>query len=301
MTVGTTAHRATSSRSSRPEPRHDASPGITALAVSATALTLVGLWILLQALALGSLARQRVQDELYADLRGRLAAATAPVDQPIEPGSAVGVISVPRLSLEDVVVEGTTSAQTLVGPGHRRNTPLPGQAGVSVVLGRAAAYGGPFGGLGSLLPGDRIDVTTGLGVAHFTVRDLRRAGDPRPPAPPAGAARLTLVSAEGSGFLSALRPRTVVYVDADLQGSPFASGSGAYPPLTEAEPPMAWDPSALPMLTLCLAVLTGGLLGVLRLGQRFRAVQVWVVAAPILIAVLWVTTDALMRVLPNLL
>ena len=54
-----------------------------------------------------------------------------------------------------------------------------------MVLGRRPripAYGGPFGGLASLVPGDSIKVVTGQTVASYKVIDLRRAGDPLPPA-----------------------------------------------------------------------------------------------------------------------
>ena len=36
-----------------------------------------------------------------------------------------------------------------------------------MILGRQAAYGGPFGGLASLAPGDPITVVTGQAVASY--------------------------------------------------------------------------------------------------------------------------------------
>ena len=33
-------------------------------------------------------------------------------------------------------MEGTSSGTLMSGPGHRRDTPFPGQAGVSVIVGR---------------------------------------------------------------------------------------------------------------------------------------------------------------------
>ena len=49
-----------------------------------------------------------------------------------------------------VVVEGTTPGEPDAGPGHLRDTPLPGQAGVSVVFGRRATFGAPFASLPQL-------------------------------------------------------------------------------------------------------------------------------------------------------
>ena len=43
-----------------------------------------------------------------------------------------------------VVVEGTTSQSLVHGPGHISDTPLPGQTGNPVILGRSVTYGAPF-------------------------------------------------------------------------------------------------------------------------------------------------------------
>ena len=60
-----------------------------------------------------------------------------------------------------VVVEGTSSSDLLEGPGHLRDSPLPGQLGESIVMGKSATAGAPFGGIARLRKGDVINVTTG--------------------------------------------------------------------------------------------------------------------------------------------
>ena len=84
------------------------------------------------------------------------------------------------------VGSGTTSGVLFDGPGHRRDTPLPGQQGTSLIMGRRAAFGGPFAGIDDLEKGDRIRVTTGQGAFDFDVIGVRHEGDPTPPLPRAG-------------------------------------------------------------------------------------------------------------------
>ena len=62
----------------------------------------------------------------------------------------MALLSIPRLRISQVVVEGTASGDTLAGPGHLRKTVIPGQVGTSVVMGRAVTYGAPFGDLDQL-------------------------------------------------------------------------------------------------------------------------------------------------------
>lgn len=266
-----------------------------------TMLGLVACWIVLQMLVLGGLSQARDQSLLYGEFREQLAAATAPIgDEPIEPGVPIGLVEIPALGLEQVAVQGTASGDLLAGPGHLRSTVLPGQEGTSVLMGRAASYGGPFGDISKLKAGDPITVTMGQGTKTFTVLGVRHTGDPLPQPRAAGTARLTLVSAEGEGSLAALRPGEVVYVDADAPEA-FAAPPAAAVTVPESERPMADDStSAMPLLVLWLALLLGLTLMVVAARQRWSALLVWVVAAPVAIALAWQTTDVVMRLLPNL-
>jgi len=51
------------------------------------------------------------------------------------------------LNLSQVVVGGTSAGDLESAPGHRRDTALPGQVGVSLIYGRAVTFGAPFGQL----------------------------------------------------------------------------------------------------------------------------------------------------------
>jgi sortase A len=264
-----------------------------------TTAALVCLWMVLQTLFLGSVSYQRHQDLMYDEFRAQLAGATAPVGPIVPAGDPVALMRVPRLGLEQVISEGTASGDTLLGPGHRRDTVLPGQVGTSVVYGRATTYGAPFASVPDLRVGDRIDIVAGQGAVAFSVIGIRREGDPLPQPSASGAARLTLVTAEGSGRFGGLAPESVVYVDAEAdEGFPAPPGRpGAVP---ASEKAMAGDPGAAPIVTLYLSLLLAATAGVVLASQRWSLARVWVVGVPVVIATAWLTTDGVMRLLPNL-
>lgn len=105
------------------------------------------------------------------------APVVAPVIAPPAPGGPVGVISIPKISLQMVVVEGTDADQLRSGPGHYPGTPLPGEAGNVAIAGHRTTYLHPFYNLDALAPGDAIDILTvqGLFVYHVV---SSRAVDP---------------------------------------------------------------------------------------------------------------------------
>ncbi|MGC4110276.1 MAG: sortase [Nocardioides sp.] len=270
-----------------------------------TIVLLVCAWVLLQMLVLGRLSESRAQHLLYNEYRSQLATETAPSGaldydgKPVAEGSPVALMSIPALGISDVVVDGTASGDLLDGPGHLRTTPLPGNAGTSLVMGRGATYGAPFAKITSLRPGDQILVLGAQGQVTYTVTDVRRAGDPIPAAPVGSSAgRLILATADGSGFLSSLRARDVVYVDADTHKA-FPSGP-VYPAVPNAEKTMQHDPAAWPLLVLLLAFLAALVLAVSIARRHVRATLVWLVATPVAIALAWGVTDQVMRLLPNL-
>ena len=277
-----------------------------ALASSACAvIALVCAWMLIQLLVLGGLAHSRSQHVLYSKFRSELAQATAPTGaldyngKPVQPGSPVALLTIPALHLQEVVVDGTASGDLMAGPGHLRDTPLPGQSGWSWVLGRGSTYGAPFSRLTDLKKGDTISVRTGQGKVDYSVLDVRRAGDPVPQQQSGTSGGLiTLVTADGHGFLSGLRASSAVYIDAaTTKALPDGPVAAAVPP---SELFMARNGSALPTPTPILAVLAGAVLAISVARRNFRASLVWLVATPVVIALAWAATDQVARLLPNL-
>jgi LPXTG-site transpeptidase (sortase) family protein len=246
----------------------------------------------------------KAQLNAYDALRVELAMGTAPngpnvpnhPDQPLPMGAPVAVLSIPAINLRTVILQGTTSSVLENGPGHLRTTVLPGQAGVSVILGRQTAYGGPFGGLASLVPGDPIKVVTGQTVATYKVLDLRRAGDPLPPALASGAGRMILVTADGAP----LEPSGTLYVDTDETSKPQAAGGVLPTSLSQPENAMATETQAWLPIVLWgqLLVLIGGALS--WLWTAWGRWQTWVVAVPAVGFLMLSIADQATRLLPNL-
>ena len=87
-------------------------------------------------------------------------------------GDPIAVIRIPKISVDDVVFEGTTPTILRNGPGHIVGTAMPGQPGNAVISGHRTTHGAPFFSLDKLAPGDRIEVDTALGTHVYQVTEL---------------------------------------------------------------------------------------------------------------------------------
>jgi sortase A len=272
-------------------------------------VTALLVWFLVYAFALSGLQEAHAQHGLYAALRGELAqqvapplrGARAPSDSwPL--GTPVAVLQVPRAGISAVVVEGTTAGSLEQGPGLSPDTPLPGQPGTSLILGRQAMFGGPFRNLTALHRGDEIHVTTGQGSFTYVVTDLRYPGDRLPPPLRSGQGRLTLVSIAGGGWRS-LAPNQVVYVDATLRGKAVAFPGGTATALPANEAVMRGNPGVGYPLSLWLILLGLVVAAVawVRLRIRWGGWQTWLVSVPVILALFYVISDTAVQLLPNLL
>ena len=282
--------------------------------VSGAAVTLVAVLMftfVLDLLVIGPVRHARDQDLAFAELRKQMALGTAVVNETddrgrlVPLGTPLGIIEIPQLSqlgggtLREVFFEGTTSGVLMSGPGHRRDTVLPGQAGISVIMGRRSGYGGPFADLGQLAPRQVFTVVTGQGRSAYRVLDVRRAGDPLPAAPKDGAGRLILVTATGTPFI----PTGALRVDADLVTPAQPSGPRplARTGIPADEQVLQGEPSAWLPLVLWgqVLVLAAGLTAWVR--YRWGRWQTWLAALPLLLALGAAVSDQVARLLPNLL
>jgi sortase A len=282
------------------------------------ALTLasVVLLVLLLNLALVSQIQHfTAQNRLYGELRLSLAEGSVPIGQTdifgaiVEPGTPIALLEIPAIGVNEVVVEGSSSQETKIGVGHRRDTPLPGQAGVPVLMGRSSAYGGVFARLDQLRPRDRITVTTGQGVSTYEVIGPR-LGTVEVPALTGENGRLTLVTAAGSPF----QPGSALRVDAELVGTrlgseekfgtdvfpmpPTAITSAALPPQEAA---MAGDRSRAFSLSWLAQLLVLAAFAAVWAWKRWSPVATGVVFPPILGLLSLACADRITDLLPNLL
>ena len=287
-----------------PAPRFMDSP-VFLVASVLLILSCLCLGFLANLLVVSQLIHARDQEVLYSDFRSELANAIAPVGQTdingalLQPGAAIAILEIPDIGLQEVVVEGTTSTVTQSGPGHKRDTVLPGQAGTSVIYGRQAAFGGPFGQLEILQPGMTIGATTGQGVAEYRVIGVRRPGEPIPALLQSGEGRLTLVTAMGPRFM----PTDLLRVDAELVSQVQPSPPRVITPasMDPAEQAMAGDPEGLVPLLLWLQVLLAVAVATVWLVLRWGKWQAWLVAAPIFFFAGVMASMSAIRLLPNLL
>lgn len=278
-----------------------------ALRLPGLALTIIGVLLLGfvgQLALLSQLGHARAQELAFDEFRVQLADGTAPIgqlngDEELWPlGTAVAVLEIPALDLREVVFEGTTSAMLQDGPGHRRDTVLPGQEGTSVIMGRQATYGGPFGRLDLLQPGEPFTVTTGQGAHTYHVTGVRREGDPQPSPLADGEGRLTLVTAGGDPF----RPDDVLRVDAELVSDPVPTPSRPFrsADLPEEEQAMKGDPSGWVAVMLWAQATAFAAIGVAWASVRWGTAQAWTIGVPLLGGLGIALADATAVLLPNL-
>ena len=306
-----------------PTPTPPAAPDFRArLAVRVLTLVSVGvLGFAAYLLVLTPIEQDANQDVLYSRLRGPIAEAVPPYagaarssdgvderevppiyddgeDTLIPAGAPIAVLTIPRLGLNEVVVEGTSSGDLENGPGHRRDTVLPGQKGVSLLYGKSMTFGGPFEHIDELRRGDRFTVVTFQGTFTYTVEGVRRDGDPLPDLTPVtkGGSRLTMVTATGS---NPFQPENTVFVDALLRGrpQPAAVHPAIVPP---EEKSLAADRPALLDLVLWAQVLVLAVLAMAWAKVRWGRWQTHLVGLPVVLAVLWYVYESAARLLPNL-
>ena len=265
-------------------------------------IAVVCAWFLLYLFILTPFQEARSQTIKYGNLRESLALQTTPIGGAIDPGTPIALIDSPPLGLSGVVVvEGTTSGDLMNGPGHLRNSVLPGQMGVSYLFGRASTFAGSFSKIAQAKSGDLITVTTGQGVFTYAVEGVRKANSPLPQPLTTGKGRMTLVTATGDGGRGSWQPSDALYVDATLKGD-----AQQYPPgrpylVTRSELPLQGDPSALLPLALALPLLIGSVVFGLWARNRWGLWQAWLVALPVALASLWAVSQAAVQLLPNLL
>jgi sortase A len=295
-------NRLTAGRGRRPTgPREPMSPTRAAIVVTFGVLAALAVWFVFYALVLSGLEEGHDQHVLYDELRAHLSSEQTPFGGAIKPGTPVALITAPSIGLRSVVVEGTSSKDLTAGPGHFPASPMPGQAGISVLFGRSATFGAPFGKITSLRAGAPIVVTTGQGQFVFKVEDVRKPGDPLPAVLPANAAGLALVTSEGSGWRSGWAPSQAVYVDAKLaHGKVVATPPGRPTVAAAADQTLAGDDGNLIALVLWLQAAVLVVAGILYARTKLTAWQLWLLGLPIILAVLWGVSSQTMILLPNL-
>jgi sortase A len=190
-----------------------------------------------------------------------------------------------------VVVQGTNPQNLMAGPGHRPDTPLPGQPGVVQIYGRRATFGAPFGRLGELRLGDTITAITGQGASTYAVVAAAPSNQIiKDPAPD----RMLLLTAS-----SAAVPSYYYQVDARLISS-IRPSPGVATSVYATELPLANDSSTLAMaMVWSLALVLVAAIGTVA-ATRWSPWAAYLAIVPLALAVLWNLYENLAALLPNL-
>lgn len=94
-----------------------------------------------------------------------------------ERGAPVARLRVPRLGLDEIVVEGVGDGELNVGPGHVPGSALPGEPGNAVISAHRDRH---FSELGALAVGDTVVTELGHATTRWVVvsRRVLDAGEP---------------------------------------------------------------------------------------------------------------------------
>jgi sortase A len=239
-----------------------------------------------------SVEESRSQSELLRELKVDLAStADGGVPAPAAIGHPIGLLEIPSLGLEKVVVEGASARRVEQGPGHVPASARPGAPGDVLIVGRHTSYGAAFSHIGRLRNGDTISITTARGRFTYNVDTLATRAT-------ATSGRETLTLATGTP--GALSDR-VTSVTAVLQGKPLLDGTKI-----RAVQPVnlttigGWfsDGSAWLWIAIWGFLLIGSLFIAARAYRKTSAKITYLLTTPIIVALLFCTLGALDRLVP---
>lgn len=130
-------------------------------------------------------------------------------------GEVLTKLSIPRIALSAVVIEGTSSHSLLLGPGHMTGSAIPGGIGNSVIAGHRDTF---FRHLPSLKTGDAIYILRSGKRFHYAVtgRKVVQANDVSVLRPNKGSV-LTLITCYPTHFIGPAPQRLIIV--AKLAGS----------------------------------------------------------------------------------
>ncbi len=214
-----------------------------------------------------------VVDLLHSQRHDHLVADLAVNRPEIPAGSAVAALQIPRIKMNEVVIQGDSVENLRAGPAHRSSTPLPGQKGNSVLLGHNRRYGATFGDLDRLAKGDEVFVqarnepAVRLVVASVTRVDADETGS----LGRTDDTRVTLVTSAG-GYLST--DRRVVVAVATGEEAPSPSGFGG------SFNPTRPSPLFNPMLGLAYLAVAAAVVSFIWLRRRHRLLVTGLAIAP---------------------
>lgn len=87
----------------------------------------------------------------------------------IKPGQALGRIIIPKMGIDPVFVNGTTSDDLRKGPGRYPETSVPGLGQLTAIAGHRTTFGAPFRNIDDLAKGNEIVLELPYGTFTYRV------------------------------------------------------------------------------------------------------------------------------------
>ncbi len=226
--------------------------------------------------------------------------SAAPPDTVAAPADgALGVIQIPKIGVDQAVVDGVGVDDLKKGPGHYPGTPLPGEAGNAAIAGHRTTYGAPFNRVDELKHGDSITVRTRAGTFRYEVSDSSVVSpdqvsvlDPTPDNrltlttcnPKYSAAERLIIVATLAGPLAPVAPPSVGPAAPPPDRSALAGLSGKS---AAKGPAIAWGVLCALIWVLAWAA-----------GHWWRRWPAYLIVTPIFLIVLFVFFENFSRLLP---
>ncbi len=118
-------------------------------------------------------------------------------------------IVVPKINVDSIVVEGVSRRELSAGPGHMKQTAIPGEIGNAVITAHRDTF---FRHIYELNPGDQIQVRRGVRTFTFTVTGKKVVvPDDISVIQPTSDAQLTLITCYPTYYIGPAPRRLVVF------------------------------------------------------------------------------------------
>lgn len=95
----------------------------------------------------------------------------------LKPGQALGRIIIPKLDIDPVFVNGTTSGDLRKGPGRYPETSVPGLGELTAIAGHRTTFGAPFRYIDKLVKGNEIVLQLPYGTFTYRVEGHKIVDD----------------------------------------------------------------------------------------------------------------------------
>lgn len=154
----------------------------------------------------------RTQRKLEAEWERQAAGASTQVGHAIKPVPAADTltrVSIPRINMDAIVVEGASRKELSIGPGHVIDTAIPGEPGNAVITGHRDTF---FRNIYELKKGDEIMIRRNGQVFKYQVTG-KKIVEPQDISvlKPTQDAQLTLITCYPTYYIGPAPKRLVIF------------------------------------------------------------------------------------------